>query len=131
MKLTLQRLPSLLPCTFGELLAQDGQHIAVTLEEPWRDNQRSVSCIPAGEYPWFKRVSPKRGYEVIELRDVPDRSNVQLHIGNTLDHTEGCVLVGTARGEGVSITGSRNAFKKLMAEVAAHDSGTLVVVNPE
>jgi hypothetical protein len=129
-KLTLIRTKQDDACTFGDLFAHDGERLCVTLEEPWRENQKDVSCIPIGTYPWFKRLSPKRGYEVIELKDVPDRSNVQIHIGNTLSDTEGCILVGSARGVGAGISGSKLAFKKLMTEVKDAEEGTLEVTGP-
>ena len=130
-RLTLIRSKLGPPCAFGDLFAFDGERIAVTLEEPWLDNADNVSCVPPGIYEWFKRESPKRGYEVIELRDVPDRENVQIHIGNTTKDTEGCILVGSGRGEdGKSITGSKLAFQKLMTELKDTDAGTIEIVNP-
>ena len=35
--------------TIGELFV-NGERFCDTLELPYRDNQRSISCIPAGEY---------------------------------------------------------------------------------
>lgn len=127
--LTLLRGKSPPGCTFGNLYSGDGEWVCVTLEEPWRDNADNISRVPAGTYPWFKRVSPKRGYEVVELRDVPNRENVQIHIGNTVEDTLGCILVGSAKGEGENITGSRLAFQKLMAELKDTPEGTIQIVD--
>ena len=65
-----------------------------TLELPWRDNLKNVSCIPPGIYDAFKRISPKRGTEVIELIDVPNRGNIQIHPGNCYTDILGCILPG-------------------------------------
>lgn len=135
MKLTLLRSKQDDVCTFGALFAADGTLICYTLEEPWRDNAKGVSCIPAGSYPWFIRVSKKNGgtghraVDVPELKDVPNRTNVQIHIGNTLADTEGCILVGSARGVGAGISGSKLAFEKLMKEIGDVKEGTLDVVD--
>ena len=32
-----------------------------TIELPWRENQRGISCIPPGEYECKIRISPKYG----------------------------------------------------------------------
>lgn len=132
--LTLRRQKVTDVCTLGRLYAADGAELCVTLEEPWRDENKdglgdkNVSRIPAGTYPAFRRLSPARGYEVFELKDVPGRSNVQIHKGNTVADTLGCILVGTAWAEN-AITGSKRAFDKLMAELYDVDECTLTVVD--
>jgi hypothetical protein len=137
MKLTLIRSHKGTDCCKGDLFAHDGERICVTLEEPHRDTNgdgitdKGCSCIPAGTYPWFKRKSPKRGYEVVELKGVPGRTNVQIHVGNNLSHTEGCILVGSARGHGATVTGSKLAFEKLMKEIKEVKEGTIEVVDPK
>lgn len=131
MKLTLKTTAQDEAATCGELRTESGWLLCLTLEEPYRLNQKDVSCIPAGKYSWFKRLSPKRGYEVIELKDVPGRTNVQIHVGNFLKDTEGCVLVGTQRsdeGAPPSIHESKLAFRLLMAAVAENATGTLEVI---
>mgnify|MGYP003681669013 CR=1 FL=1 len=50
--------------TLGELFL-NGERFCDTLELPYRDNQRSVSCIPTGEYPVrlrYPRESATRDY---------------------------------------------------------------------
>jgi hypothetical protein len=118
-KLILQRLTTTEHGTFGVLTTSENERICVTLEEPRSDNARSVSRILAGIYSMFRRFSPKRKYFVLELRGVPGRGNIQIHIGNILAHTEGCILVGMRHGlyKGVTpgVLDSRAAFKNLMA----------------
>lgn len=119
--------------TFGELVTEDGWKIALTLEEPWRRNMRNVSCIPAGTYEMFKRLSPKRGYTLWELRGVPNRDNVQIHVGNWLSDTEGCILVGTQHSDRIdtpSIAGSKLAFRLWMAATVEDEEALLEVVDP-
>lgn len=65
----------------------------VTLELPWKKNQRRISCIPNGEYPCKKHTSPKFG-ECIWVQDVPNRSEILIHSGNYTSDTLGCILAG-------------------------------------
>lgn len=69
-----------------------------TLELPWLNNQTGVSCIPEGEYTWFKRESPANGL-VIELEDVPNRTYIQMHRGNFTRDIRGCILAGEQHKE--------------------------------
>ena len=90
-----------------------------TLELPWLDNQKNISCIPTGEYNYIKRVSPGKGYEVIELVDVPGRAYIQIHLGNYTRQIEGCILPGTGLKDinldGVmDVTNSEDAFNQIM-----------------
>lgn len=107
--------------TFGRIENAEHAQLCVTLEEPWRDGNgdglgdRSVSRIPAGDFDGFVRLSPSRGYEVPELKNVPGRSNIQIHKGNSVADTEGCILVGTDYGPNGTIRESKKAFDRLMA----------------
>ena len=90
--------------TEGMLITSDG-FTCMTLELPWRENQRSISCIPAGEYETKIRVSPKYG-EIYWVTKVPNRSWILIHSGNWAGDTEkgfnthvnGCILLGKRHG---------------------------------
>lgn len=64
-----------------------------TLELPWLDNQRNISCIRAGKYKVEKRISPKFGW-TFHIKNVRDRSHILIHSGNYYSQIEGCILVG-------------------------------------
>lgn len=69
-----------------------------TLEEPWMHNQRGISCIPAGDY----LCTPHTGLkfqDVWRLNDVPNRTAILIHAGNTTEDIEGCILVGLEHGK--------------------------------
>ena len=76
-----------------------------TLELPWRDNQRSISCIPPGEYFTKTRRSPRFGL-TYHITEVPGRSYILIHSGNWAgdknkgfkSHVNGCILLGQKRG---------------------------------
>lgn len=72
---------------------------------------RSIA-VPAGEYHAFVRTETKDRWR-IELIDVPHRGNVQIHVGNNLEDTIGCVLLGTDLGEDMcTVKNSKAAFDK-------------------
>jgi len=82
--------------TIGELFL-NGERFCDTLELPYRDNQRSVSCIPVGEYKVRLRVareSATRDYLHLLVKDVKDRSHILFHRGNYPSDSRGCILVG-------------------------------------
>ena len=82
--------------TIGELFL-NGERICDTLELPWVDNQRNISCIPEGVYPVrlrLPRESASRDYLHLLIQDVPNRDLVLVHIGNKSSDSRGCVLVG-------------------------------------
>lgn len=92
--------------TFGRLRAEIGnsQLELVTLELPWRNNQRGVSCIPAGKYQTFYAASSKGN--CYRLAGVLGRDGILIHAGNWAgdkakglrSDVEGCILLGLRRG---------------------------------
>jgi len=82
--------------TIGELFL-NGERICDTLENPWVDNQRNVSCIPEGVYPVrlrLPRESATRDYLHLLVQEVPNRDFILVHRGNFPSQTQGCLLVG-------------------------------------
>lgn len=104
-RLTLMRQFTSDQGTLGHLLDETNQRLFYTLELPWRDNRRKISCIPLGEYlcTWVR--SPRFGW-VYTVNDIPDRSHVLIHSGNLAgdtskgftSHVEGCILLGNYKG---------------------------------
>ena len=66
-----------------------------TLELPWKDNKKEVSCIPSGFYTNVKQFS-STGHlgKWLEIPNIPGRDNIRFHRGNYPKDTEGCILVG-------------------------------------
>lgn len=66
-----------------------------TLELPWINNSRSISCIPKGIYP-IRRIeaSPRFSYPHIHILNVPGRDYIKIHIANKPEDIRGCVGVG-------------------------------------
>jgi len=104
--------------TIGELFV-NGERFCDTLELPYRDNQRSVSCIPIGEYKVrlrYPRESATRNYLHLLVQDVKDRSYVLFHRGNTAKDTRGCILVGQGSQQDI-VYNSTLAMDLLMKEI--------------
>ena len=104
--------------TFG-VLCDGTQPIAVTLELPWRNNKRNVSCIPGGVYRCTLADTVKRG-KVYRVNGVTGRTGILIHVGNYPRDTQGCILPGMgfnlsdAIGNS-AIGGSQNAMHHIIA----------------
>jgi hypothetical protein len=90
--------------TFGVLVAPEFN--CRTIELPWKENRRNVSCIPEGEYDvvWcYSRTFKKNMYLLLS---VPGRSGIRIHSGNLAGdkekglrtHSYGCILPGKYDG---------------------------------
>jgi hypothetical protein len=124
-RLTIYRQYPDAKCTSGYLAVNDNI-VSYTLERPWKENQQNVSSIPAGTYKAIVRYDHTDHWRV-ELLDVPNRTNVQIHIGNEVDESKGCILVGTKLGADLcSIVGgtSAPAYKKIKAAFYGTDNPT-------
>jgi hypothetical protein len=104
--------------TIGKLYL-DGELLCDTLELPYLDNQRNISCIPAGQYKVrmrYPRESATRDYLHLLVKDVKDRDYILFHIGNTAKDTRGCVLVGIGTEQDF-VKNSRLAMELLVKEI--------------
>ena len=104
--------------TIGELFI-NGERFCDTLENPWLNNQRNISCIPAGQYKVrlrLPRESATRDYLHLLVQDVPNRDYILFHIGNTAKDTSGCILVGQGSEQDV-VYNSRLAMDLVIKEI--------------
>jgi hypothetical protein len=104
--------------TIGELFL-NGERICDTLENPWQDNQRNISCIPEGIYPVrlrLPRESASRDYLHLLVQEVPNRDWILFHRGNTAKDTSGCILVGLGTQQNI-VSNSTLAMDLLIKEV--------------
>jgi len=104
--------------TIGELFI-NGERFCDTLENPWLDNQRNISCIPEGEYPVrlrLARESATREYLHLLVQDVPNRDYILFHRGNFPKDTRGCILVGQGTQQDV-VNNSTLAMDLVMKEI--------------
>lgn len=125
------------------LLFVDGKNIGFTLE----DEQRNVkvmdeTCIPKGVYEvklraeggMHRRYSNRFTFHkgMIHLQDVKDFSWIYIHVGNTEEHTSGCILVGrgcTYNNGEYTVSSSVDAYTELYKHVLdAMDQGQKILV---
>ena len=104
--------------TLGELFL-NGERMCDTLELPYKDNQRSVSSIPVGQYKVRLRTekeSASRDYLHLLVQDVPNRDFILFHRGNSAKDTSGCILVGLGSQQNF-VHNSTLAMDLLMKEI--------------
>lgn len=104
------------------------------IERRWNDNTpydasnpEQTSCIPEGVYQlnWRRSgvVERSTGGEFLwgwEVANVPRRSFIMIHPGNTVRDVVGCIAPGNAIGSvhsSVAVLNSRAVFREFMARV--------------
>jgi hypothetical protein len=129
MKAKIKRIDNAEDGVFGVLLLDD-QVCCVTLERPWLDNSINISCVPPGVYQCRRVHSPNYG-DTFEISDVPGRTHILFHIGNTIKDSKGCVLLGSKYGElkdERAILSSGTAVKKFMEKLKGVISFDLEII---
>ena len=119
--------------TFGVLI-EGNIPFALTLELPWKNNERKVSCIPATQegtlYTCMRVNSPKFG-NVFQIMNVPGRDHILLHPGNTYKDIEGCIIVAEQfeyLGGIPAVVSSKKGFSELMGRVESASVFELVIM---
>ena len=109
---------------FGNLYCGD---LALrSIERPWLNNERNISCIPEGEYlcKYVERSASGRYKKVYHLQDVPGRSGILGHSGNLVKHSSGCILWGKKFGRLAgqpAVLNSRSACTELVNYMEQQD----------
>jgi len=94
-----------------------GKFLCHTIELPWEDNKRNISCIPEGTYEIVTRYS-KHFQNHLLVKGVTNRRLILFHpANNALKELEGCIapvtyLSGIGKG-----TQSRPVMQKLLSLV--------------
>lgn len=77
--------------------------LCFTIELPWKDNLRALSCIPEGAYFLARRFSKQHQYH-LQVMDVPGRDLILVHkANNAMLELKGCIapvqqLIGQGKG---------------------------------
>lgn len=77
--------------TFGRLMYPDGEW-TWTIERPWVNNEKYVSCIPQGGYTCRRHDSPRWGPTFL-VTEVPNRTHILFHVANVAEELEGCIAL--------------------------------------
>ena len=103
-------------CVIGEMYI-DNILECFTLEDvPRTFKIPGKTAIPAGTYEIELTYSPRFKCILPLLKDVKGFEGIRIHAGNRAEDTEGCILVGAIKGNGV-IYSSRIALKKLLEKM--------------
>ncbi|PQL95196.1 DUF5675 family protein [Apibacter adventoris] len=108
--------------TLGDLALYNDSEIKIfqckTLELPWKNNRKSISCIPVGIYEAVPRTTPQRGkhYHIVPTEP---RQWILIHAGNFYTDIKGCILIGDSYSDinkdgYLDILNSRITLKKLI-----------------
>lgn len=131
----LKRCPERDGATFGVFYNEAGHDVCVSMELPWKENARSVSCIPAGEYPLTREDHPRFG-ECFRLAGVPDRDGVLIHAANVPGQIRGCIAPGMEYGilhlPGDGPDGSAGVLRsrEALALLLAINPKSIKIINP-
>lgn len=119
--------------TYGKFWFQGEENAprGFTVELPWRENARNHSCIPAGTYSALLHDSPKFG-DSIWLRGVPNRSEILIHAGNSVQDFDGCIGPGASMGywpdrETVAVWDSKATLGKILSHIEVDGGDSLLV----
>ncbi len=120
-------------CVMGTMIA--GLEEFQVLERPWKNNQRNLSCIPAGDYTvtFMERSASGKYRNVYHIQGVEGRSGILIHSGNTVNHTLGCLIVGKRRGwlgRRRAVLNSRSGLRQLV-DVLGKEPFKLTIVGEQ
>tara|TARA_R110002110_G_scaffold357780_1_gene567166 strand:+ start:71 stop:463 length:393 start_codon:yes stop_codon:yes gene_type:complete len=100
--------------TLGRLFNPVDNFQVHTLELPWKDNAKNISCIPRGEYVVELDYYHRGKYPAYEI-GTSYRTEIKIHIGNYTKDVKGCVAIGIERDVPKQmIKQSRKAYDKFM-----------------
>ena len=106
------------------LLYRNGEFVCFTLEDEAREVKvAGETRIPKGKYQLevrqfggtharYKEKFPEFHEGMVEIKDVPNFTDILIHIGNTDEHTAGCLLVGDSAHENITKAGTIGSSAK-------------------
>ena len=119
---------------FG-VMDREGQPFCVTIELPWKNNQKEISCIPEGEY-LCERFLRSSGQETFLVLNVPNRDGILIHTANTISDLRGCIGIAeffhkkdVSGNTQTSVGMSKDAFNEFMNMLSGQKTFKLVIVN--
>ena len=122
MRIVVQRTMFSDKSAIGQLMI-DGRFFCYTLEDVDRyleeDGSEKIAketAIPRGLYPILITHSRHFNMDLPLLCDVKGFRGVRIHSGNTDEHTEGCILVGSDFTDDF-VCNSRSTFAKLFNKI--------------
>jgi len=122
--------------SFGKLEISGHDEILATVEKPWRNNKRFISCLPAGKYRLVPFSSPKYGDVLCIVSDDGsvvmyesegcDRYACLFHVANYARNVKGCVGIGQHHHNNM-VTNSKKSLEKLFSMVNPQEEHSLII----
>lgn len=111
-------------------LTLNGHFVCFTIELPWKENAKNISCISEGTYKLQPRFSDKHKAH-LQVLDVFNRSQILIHAANdALMELQGCIApVMQLTGIGTGIQSQRALQKLLSLCHQARDRKELILLN--
>lgn len=124
--------------TFGIVSVTYTDFSSFSVEQPWRNNQPFVSCIPDGDYvcKWYD--SPRFGKTLavvggsVSLFPSPQhqRDFIVFHLGNWPENFEGCIGLGreyTCVSGQIGVTSTRDTVNRFLDLFSGLDDIALTI----
>lgn len=133
--LTLYRTKHTITETLG-VICLDGIPLFFTMEPPYKNNQRNVSCIPTGIYRVVPVVHKEFGQTLL-ITNVSQRDGIYFHCGNKPTDSKGCILVGgdieayNETWKCAMLFESRKLFNQYMPSLCQMAPMDLLIINVE
>ena len=127
--------------TTGVLHMPDGSELH-TIELPWLNNEKLISCIPEGTYNLkyrpslvISKITHSRFLGGFEIMKVPGRTDILLHPGNYPSDVQGCIAMGNKlalmndpKGDSpYGVANSQVTFQKFMKAMPIDGDYRLVI----
>lgn len=119
--------------TFGKLIV--GDKTFYTVEKPWQNNAKEISCVPNGEYTLEPHDSFKYGHVLCMVNDSgvthfkesnSKRFACLIHVANYEKDVLGCIGLGD-RYLGHMVTNSKKSIKEFYNLVDPQTTHTLTI----
>ena len=122
-KITLIRTHKAGLAVTGELSFEmhNRQYDMETFKQPTLENADFI--IPAGIYPVEVTWSPKFRKFLPEIKDVPERSGIRIHMGSKPEHSKGCILLSLVGMSNINCLLNQleeNEDEKVQIEIVEH-----------
>ena len=108
--------------------------VSLALERGWRNNQKSISCIPKGSGPYevVLEHSNKFGKKLWEIKGVPNRSECKFHAANYWHQLNGCIALGRRpadinNDDYMDITSSKSTMKDFHRAMQGFPKAILII----
>lgn len=121
--------------TYGMLITDTGQ-IFYSIERPWLNNQRNISCIPPGTYrtTFLPRSASGKYKNVWHIQNVPNRGGILIHNGNFVSHSKGCLILGFKKGVlggTPAVLQSRKGMRELNKAINENEFNLTIIGDPD